>query len=325
MDHEVLDFPRMIAKLERMNTRQENPEKGQATETMEEPQKESENVLLQMKETLNDHRNINLSEIFKEKECIETRIGDFDIDCVLDEETQVNIMTERTWEILGKPAMSPSLGGIGLFRGKLITLCGRLTQISMSAHGTSTEEDFEVVKFIESNTPFSMLLGKTWIEKDQTRRKEEETLEQKKKELRDFMTKRIAHLLKEQEDQSKLLRTRNLDVEVERTQEDLKHLSVQESRAPTPDEEEVLLSNPMKESQQCKVTMISTDKNQNGKRNTKTQITGKKARKLSKKRAKLKKLQEVPEGTSQKEGLQNWNFIGISEQRNMALHHGGAI
>jgi hypothetical protein len=43
----------------------------------------------------------------------------------------VNIMTERTWEILGNLAMIPSLGGIGLFRGKLITLCGRLTQISI--------------------------------------------------------------------------------------------------------------------------------------------------------------------------------------------------
>ena len=83
----------MIAKLERMNMRQENPKEGYKTKTMEEPQKESENALLQMKETLNDHRNINLSEIFKEKECIEARIGDFDIDCVLDEETQVNIMT----------------------------------------------------------------------------------------------------------------------------------------------------------------------------------------------------------------------------------------
>jgi hypothetical protein len=80
-----------------------------------------------MKETLNDHRDINLSEILNEKECIETRIGDFDIDCVLNEETQVNIMTERTWEIFGKPAMVPSLGGIGLFRGNLTTLCGRLT------------------------------------------------------------------------------------------------------------------------------------------------------------------------------------------------------
>jgi hypothetical protein len=130
-----------------------------------------------MKETLNDHISLNLSEIFKEKECIETRIRDFDIDCVLDEETQVNIMTERTWEILGNPAMIPSLAGIGLFRGKMITLCGRFTQMSMSSHGTLIEEYFEVVKFIENDNPFSMLLGKTWIEKDQARRKEEEVLE----------------------------------------------------------------------------------------------------------------------------------------------------
>jgi hypothetical protein len=216
----------MISKVERMNMRQNNPEEDQEIETMEEPQKELETILLKMKETLNGHRDINLSEIFKEKECIETRIGDFNIECVLDEETQVNIMKERTWKILGKPAMIPSLGGIGLFRGKLITLCGRLTQTSMTAHGTSTEEEFEVVKFIENNAPFPMLLGKTWIEKDQTQRKEEEALEKKKQYLRDFMAKRITHLLKEQENQSKLLKTKNLYVEVGRTQEDLKHLSI---------------------------------------------------------------------------------------------------
>jgi hypothetical protein len=62
--------------------------------------------------------------------------------------------------------MIPSLGGIGLFRGKMINLCGRLTQISMSSHGIAIEEYFKVVKFIESDTPFAMLLGKTWIEKD---------------------------------------------------------------------------------------------------------------------------------------------------------------
>jgi hypothetical protein len=126
MGHEVLDCPRMIAKVERMNMGQENPEEGKETKIMAEPQKESEIVLLKMKETPNDHKNINLPQIFKEKECIETRIGDIDIDCILDEVTRVNIMTERTWKILGKPSMIPSLGGIGLFRGKLITLCGRL-------------------------------------------------------------------------------------------------------------------------------------------------------------------------------------------------------
>jgi hypothetical protein len=61
----VLEFPRMIAKVERMNMRRENHKEYQETMTISEPQKESENVLLQMKETLNDHRNINLLEIFK--------------------------------------------------------------------------------------------------------------------------------------------------------------------------------------------------------------------------------------------------------------------
>jgi hypothetical protein len=69
-------------------------------------------------------------------------------------------MTERTWEILGKHSMIPSLGRIGLFREKLIKLCERLTQTSMSSHGTSTKEEFEVVKFIVNNTPFAMLLRK---------------------------------------------------------------------------------------------------------------------------------------------------------------------
>jgi hypothetical protein len=108
----------------------------------------------------------------------------------------VNIMTERNWEILGKPTMTPSLGGIGLFRGKLINLSGKLTQISMHANGNSTEEDIKIVKFIENNTPLTMLLGKPWIEKDQARRKEEEeVLEQKKQELKYFMTIRITHLI----------------------------------------------------------------------------------------------------------------------------------
>jgi hypothetical protein len=54
----VLDFPRMIAKLEGMNLNEENP-KPDPEEA--ETQKESEKVLIQMKETLNDHRYVRLS------------------------------------------------------------------------------------------------------------------------------------------------------------------------------------------------------------------------------------------------------------------------
>jgi hypothetical protein len=124
-----------------------------------------------MKETLNEHKYASLSEIFKEKEKIKVRIGDFNIDCALDEKTQMNIMTESTWETLGRPAMVASLGKIGLFKGKMVTLCGNITQIVMSTHGASTEKEFEVIKFIEDSAPFPSLFGKIWIEKDQIRSK----------------------------------------------------------------------------------------------------------------------------------------------------------
>ena len=79
----------------------------------------------------------------------------------------MNIMTERTSEILGKPVMIPSLGGIGLFKGKLITLCGILSHVPMVSHGASMEEAFEFIKFFENNAPFALFLGRTWIEKNQ--------------------------------------------------------------------------------------------------------------------------------------------------------------
>jgi hypothetical protein len=99
------------------------------------------------------------------------------------------------------------------------------------------------------------------------------------------MTSRITHLIEEQQNISKLHRTRNLDVNVERTQEDS-----QMSRTPTLDREEVLSSNPMKESQHRENTMPKGYKNQNGKRLNEMNTTRRKAKNLSKKRAKIEKL-----------------------------------
>jgi hypothetical protein len=107
------------------------------------------------------------------------------------------------------------------FKGKLINLCGKLTQISMNANGTSTKEYFDIIKFIENNTPFTMLLGKPWIEINRARRQEEKDfLEKKKKELKYFMTRRITHLIEEQKNRSNLFNTRDPDVEVARKLED---------------------------------------------------------------------------------------------------------
>jgi hypothetical protein len=197
----------------------------------------------------------------------------------------------------------------------MITLCGRVTNIHMIAHETSTEEEFEVIKFIESSTHFPLLLGKTCIEKDHIRRKaEEEATEQKKQELRDLIARKLERLIEEQEDKSKQQKTRELAIEVDRTQKGLKDLSMKERKIPTLEliREEVLTLHPLKKHQPCEATMLRESKNKNGKMNPKIQIRGKKARKLSKKKTKLEKLREVTEKTSQEVGLKNLNLAGIS-------------
>jgi hypothetical protein len=58
MDHEVLNCPRMIGKVEKMNMRQEKYETNQETKDMIEPQKESETITI-------DERNPKRSQIYQ--------------------------------------------------------------------------------------------------------------------------------------------------------------------------------------------------------------------------------------------------------------------
>jgi hypothetical protein len=95
---------------------------------------------------------------------------------------------------------------------------------------------------------------------------------------------------------------------------------------------EVLTSNPLREHQQCEVTTLAEDKNENGKiipeTVRETQITGKKERKLGKKKSRLEKLQKVTENKwkmSQKVGLQDLNLVGTTEPRRMGLCPDDAI
>jgi hypothetical protein len=117
-------------------------------------------------------------------------------------------------------------------------------------------------------------------------------LEQKKKELKDFMTRRIAHLIEEQESRSQIFNTSNLDVKAKRTLEDPQKIEL-----PIPDKEEVLSRDPRKEFKQREITKTKEENNQNEKSITETKLTGKKARKLRKKRANTERLHEVLEET----------------------------
>jgi transaldolase len=94
------------------------------------------------------------------------------------------------------------------------------------------------------------LLGKTWVENNQIRRKAEEgATKQKKQELRDFMARRIARLIEEQENDLKQQKARELAVKIPRTREGLKTISMQEKRTPTLDviREEILHLKPLRE------------------------------------------------------------------------------
>jgi hypothetical protein len=84
-----------------------------------------------------------------------------------------------------------------------------------------------------------MLLGKPWIKRDQDIRKEEEDiLEQKQQELKDFITRRIAHLIEELENRSHLFNNNDINVEVSITLEDPQKIEI-----PSLDKEEVSPSN----------------------------------------------------------------------------------
>ena len=131
------------------------------------------------------------------------------------------------------------------------------------------------------------------------------------------MTRKITQLIKEQENRSNQFDPRDSDVEAARPLE-----YPQKTKELTQQAEEMLT---LKYSQQHIVTISKEDKNQNGQKNTETKLTGKKDRKLSRKRDKIEKLHKVPQGALQKENLQNLSFVEILEQRHRSLRHGEEI
>jgi hypothetical protein len=114
---------------------------------------------------------------------------------------------------------------------------------------------------------------------------------------------------------------------------------MQERRIPTQEllREGMLTSKPLKEHQQCEVTTLGEDKNKNGKRIPETvretQITGKKTRKINKKKVKLEKLKEDTEnrwktlqtGTLQEVGSQDLNLARTSRPHRMGFLPGKYI
>ncbi len=68
-------------------------------------------------------------------------------------------MTERTWEVMGRHTMIPSLGKIGMFKGQLATSCGWINTVPVTVDEVHTKEGFEVIKIVKDSAPYHVLFG----------------------------------------------------------------------------------------------------------------------------------------------------------------------
>ena len=82
--------------------------------------------------------------------------------------SNVNILTKKTWESMGKPRLvwSPiQLRQANQLKGLPI---GQLNQFSVKIEGLNTYLDFEVIGIVDDKNPHLVLLGIDWAIDNQT-------------------------------------------------------------------------------------------------------------------------------------------------------------
>ena len=85
-----------------------------------------------------------------------TQIGDYDMDyIILDLGYDVNILTWKTWESMGKPRLDWSPIQLRLANQAKILPIGRLSQVPINIEGLCTFVGFEVINIIGEWKPIS--------------------------------------------------------------------------------------------------------------------------------------------------------------------------
>ncbi len=194
--HETKECHKIIAKIEKGKLKDKGKESTSFKLVLGDPKQvrmEKIKALLGIGKT---SVAVTLKDVVKDLPCVSARIRDFDVgSIVLDEEIEGNIMMEETWRILGSPTLLLSLGKIGLFKGKLLSVCGKIIVVNVSIQGTSIVEEFKVVRFIKDSVPFPILLEKTWIAVDRLRR-EQESITERNKKLSEILEWRLTQIMK---------------------------------------------------------------------------------------------------------------------------------
>ena len=75
-------------------------------------------------------------------------------DIILDLGSEVNVLTKKTWEQMGKPTLEWSPIQLRLANQQKIVPLGRFPSVPVDIDGVSTLSDFEVIEIIDDSNPY---------------------------------------------------------------------------------------------------------------------------------------------------------------------------
>ena len=84
-------------------------------------------------------------------------------DIILDLGSEVNILTKKTWEQMGRPTLDWSPIQLRLANQQRIVPLGRFPRVPVDIDGVRTVADFEVIEIIDDSNPYLALLGIEWV------------------------------------------------------------------------------------------------------------------------------------------------------------------
>ena len=94
---------------------------------------------------------------------LNAQIGGYDMtDVILDLGLEFNVLTNQTWELMGKPPLSWSPIQLKLANQQRIVPLERFLSVPIDIDGVSTLADFEVIEIIDDSNPYPALLGIEW-------------------------------------------------------------------------------------------------------------------------------------------------------------------
>jgi hypothetical protein len=94
---------------------------------------------------------------------LNAQIGDYDIYyVVLDLGSKFNVMTKKTWALMGKPKLIYSPIRLMMANQQAVSPFGRLEHVLVEIDGVRMFVDFEVIEIADDNCPYPALLGIDW-------------------------------------------------------------------------------------------------------------------------------------------------------------------